>query len=375
LHLPLEVWYPIIVKPFKGGLFMGKDSDFYKDKSKNQKVKLRELQALLPKPALDYIYSKEQTTQTSTLIAYCYDLLTFFRFLAGQDVELQVDDVKKIDYGLLNKVTADDIEKYKRYLELNTVGEQHENNKRAIARKLSPLRSMYKYLTVREYITKDPMQLVDLPKLKKDKNIVRMNNYEVQAILNAIDSGSAYTSERQRKYNQKTRGRDLAILTLMLNTGIRVSECNGLDLTDVDFHVNSLTIVRKGGGQDIIYFNDDVAEVLKDYINGEREYIIPVEGHETALFYSLQGKRISVDAIENLVKKYAKMVVPNKKITPHKLRSTYGTALYRETGDIRLVADVLGHENINTTIDYYAAIEDEHKLQARNAVDFKRSDH
>ena len=353
---------------------MGKDSEFYKDKSKNQKVKLRELQALLPKPALDYIYSKEQTTQTSTLIAYCYDLLTFFRFLAGPDVELQVQDVKKIDYGLLNKVTADDIEQYKRYLELNTVGEQHENNKRAIARKMSPLRSMYKYLTVREFISKDPMQLVDLPKLKKDKNIVRMNNYEVQAILEAIDSGNAYTSERQRKYNQKTRGRDLAILTLMLNTGIRVSECNGLDLTDVDFHVNSLTIVRKGGGQDIIYFNDEVADTLKDYINGEREYIIPVEGHENALFYSLQGKRISVDAIENLVKKYAKMVVPNKKITPHKLRSTYGTALYRETGDIRLVADVLGHENINTTIDYYAAIEDEHKLQARNAVDFHRKD-
>ncbi len=83
---------------------------------------------------------------------------------------------------------------------------------------------------------------------------------------------------------------------------------------------------------------------------------------------------MSVDAIENLVKKYAKMVVPNKKITPHKLRSTYGTALYRATGDIRLVADVSGHENINTTINYYAAIEDEHKRQARDAVDFKKPD-
>ncbi|MCR4693901.1 MAG: tyrosine-type recombinase/integrase, partial [Pseudobutyrivibrio sp.] len=97
-----------------------------------------------------------------------------------------------------------------------------------------------------------------------------------------------------------------------------------------------------------------------------------IDGQEQALFYSLQGRRISVDAIENLVKKYAKIIVPNKKITPHKLRSTYGTALYRETGDIRLVADVLGHENINTTIDYYAAIEDEHKRMAANAVDFNK---
>lgn len=353
---------------------MGKDSAFYKDKQRNQKLKLRELKSQLPEPALKYINSKEQNAQVSTLISYCYDLLTFFRFLKESNPTIAGLELKKIDYELLSKITADDLEEYKSYLELNTVGEQHENDKKAIARKLSPLRSMYKFLLTHELVSKNPTQLVELPKLKKDKNIVRMNNYEVQAILEAIDNGNAFTSERQRKYNLKTRGRDLAILTLMLNTGIRVSECNGLDLNDVDFNVNSLTIVRKGGGQDIIYFNDDVSEVLRAYIDGERSYINPIEGHETALFYSLQGRRISVDAIENLVKKYAKIVVPNKKITPHKLRSTYGTALYRETGDIRLVADVLGHENINTTIDYYAAIEDEHKRLARNAVDFSKKD-
>ena len=353
---------------------MGKDSQFYKDKTKNQKIKLRELISQLPKCASDYIYSKEQTTQPSTLISYCYDLLTFFRFLETNNPTITGLELKKIDYEHLNQIKADDIVEYQRYLELNVIGEQHENDKKAIARKMSPLRGMFKFHHIRHNIDDDPTQLVALPRLKKDKNIVRMNNYEVQAILDAIDNGTAFISERQRKYNQKTRGRDLAILTLMLNTGIRVSECNGLDLNDVDFNVNSLTIVRKGGGQDIIYFNQEVAETLKAYINGEREYISPINGHESALFYSLQGKRLSVDAIENLVKKYAKLVVPNKKITPHKLRSTYGTALYRETGDIRLVADVLGHENINTTIDYYAAIEDEHKKQARNAVDFRRKD-
>ncbi len=353
---------------------MGKDSEFYKEKNKTLKLKLHELISQLPKCAVDYIYSKEQTTQTSTLISYCYDLLTFFRFLEASNPTIDANDLKKIDYETLNKITADDIVEYQRYLQFNVIGEQHENDKKAIARKMSPLRGMFKYHHTRHNIENDPSAMVDLPKLKKDKNIIRMNNYEVQAILEAIDNGNAYTSERQRIYVQKTRGRDLAILTLMLNTGIRVSECNGLDLNDVDFNVNSLTIVRKGGGQDIIYFNDDVANTLLDYIHGEREYINPVEGHEDALFFSLQGKRISVDAIENLVKKYAKIVVPNKKITPHKLRSTYGTALYRETGDIRLVADVLGHENINTTIDYYAAIEDEHKKIARNAVDFKKKD-
>ena len=212
------------------------------------------------------------------------------------------------------------------------------------------------------------MILVKLPTLKKDKNIIRMTSYEITDILNSIEYGNSQMTERQRLYCKKTLQRDLAIITLMLGTGIRVSECTGLDLTDLDFNVKSMTIVRKGGGQDVLYFSDEIAEVLANYIDGERNYLLTKTNDPSALFYSLQGKRISVDAVEQLVKKYAKIAVPNKKITPHKLRSTYGTALYRETGDIRLVADVLGHENVNTTIDYYAAIEDEHKQRAANAV-------
>ena len=108
-----------------------------------------------------------------------------------------------------------------------------------------------------------------------------------------------------------------------------------------------MTIVRKGGGQDVLYLSDEIHQVLDDYICSERALITPYEADAPALFYSIQGRRMSVDSIERLVKRYAQMAVPNKKITPHKLRGTYGTALYRETGDIRLVADVLGHENIN----------------------------
>ena len=353
---------------------MGKDSEFYKNKKKNKKIKLRSLINELPGFARDYIYSKEISSQTSTLISYCYDLLTFFRFMSDNNPTLKGVDIVDYDFDLLEAITAEDVIEYQRYLELNVDGELHENGKKAIARKMSSLRGMYEYHYMHKNIRENPMLLVPLPQLKKDKNIVRMNNYEVQSILQAVEYGNAGMSDRQRKYIQKTKKRDLAILVLMLNTGIRVSECNGLDINDIDLIVNSLTIVRKGGGQDIIYFGSDVHNVLEDYIVTERKLITPVENHEKALFYSLQGKRISVNSIENLVKKYAKLAVPTKKITPHKLRSTYGTALYRETGDIRLVADVLGHENVNTTIDYYAAIEDEHKRQAANAVDFGRKD-
>ena len=96
-----------------------------------------------------------------------------------------------------------------------------------------------------------------------------------------------------------------------------------------------------------------------------------MEGHENALFLSMQNRRITVRAVENLVKKYASNVTSLKKITPHKLRSTYGTALYQETGDIYLVADVLGHKDVNTTRKHYAAIEDSNRRKAAKAVQLR----
>ncbi len=271
-------------------------------------------------------------------------------------------------------MSSEDLSEYQRYLELNVQGEKHENGKKAIARKMAPLRGLYLYQVQHGYLEKNPMELVKLPHIKKDKNIIRMNSQEVQQILDAVEFGHSQMSERQKKFAEKTKLRDLAILSLMLGTGIRVSECAGLDIHDLNFQEHSMVIVRKGGGQDVLYFGEDVAEALQNYIQLSRSSIIPEAGHEQALFYSLQNKRISIDAVENLVKKYGKMAVPHKKITPHKLRSTYGTALYRETGDIRLVADVLGHENVNTTIDYYAAMEDEHKRMAAQAVSLRKTD-
>jgi site-specific recombinase XerD len=159
----------------------------------------------------------------------------------------------------------------------------------------------------------------------------------------------------------------LALLTLLLGTGIRVSECVGLDLNDIDFKNGGIRIHRKGGKEVTVYFGTEVEDALLDYLE-ERNQMIAEEGSENALFLSMQKKRIAVRSVENLVKKYSRMVTPLKKITPHKLRSTYGTSLYKETGDIYLVADVLGHSDVNTTKKHYAALEDERRRSARNKV-------
>ena len=242
---------------------------------------------------------------------------------------------------------------------------RHTNEERGIKRKLSSLRSFYKYLYKNEFIQSNPASKVSTPKIH-DKNIIRLDADEVANLLDEVESGENLT-KKQQMFHDRTKVRDLALLTLMLGTGIRVSECVGLDLDDVDLKNNGIKIHRKGGAEVVVYFGEEVRNALCGYME-ERKLITPVSGDENALFLSMQKRRIGVRAVENLVKKYAKLVTNLKNITPHKLRSTYGTSLYRETGDIYLVADVLGHKDVNTTKKHYAAIEEDRRRSAAKYV-------
>ena len=133
---------------------MGKDSPYYKDKARDQKLKLRELMSQLPQPAVDFIYDRELTSQPSTLVAYAYDLFVFFRFLKDRNPYFAKKEITKITTDDLGRLASEDIVEYQRYLELNVSGEQHENGKKAIARKMSPLRGMFQYMLEHEYIEK-----------------------------------------------------------------------------------------------------------------------------------------------------------------------------------------------------------------------------
>jgi site-specific recombinase XerD len=177
----------------------------------------------------------------------------------------------------------------------------------------------------------------------------------------------------KKLYYEKNKLRNLAIFTLLLGTGIRISECVGLDISDIDFKNSRIKIVRKGGKEDFVYFGPEVEKALADYLEQSRNGITPITGHENALFLSIQKRRMTPRAIENLVSEYASQITTIKHITPHKLRSTYGTTLYRETGDIYLVAEVLGHNDVNTTKKHYAALDEDRKRQAAKIVKLRET--
>lgn len=321
----------------------------------------------LPPFCTEFFRGIEPRTSTRTRIAYAYDLSVFFDFLKKENPVFA--KMERMDFKLeqLDQITVTDLEEYMEYLKYRFNEQNHEimNQERGIMRKISSLKSFYNYFFRTEKLTTNPAALVRLPKLH-DKEIIRLDVDEVALLLDAVEQGEGLT-EKQKTFHKRTRLRDLALLTLLLGTGIRVSECVGLDINDVDFKNGGIHIHRKGGKEVTVYFGSEVENALQDYLD-ERFGIIPEEGSEQALFLSMQRKRMNVRSVENLVKKYAHIVTPLKKITPHKLRSTYGTNLYRETGDIYLVADVLGHSDVNTTKKHYAALEDERRRSARNVV-------
>lgn len=329
--------------------------------------RLRDMLMELPPYVKDFFRAKEPTTSDKTRISYAYDLRVFFRFLKTTNPILADREIKDIHIDELSHLQPVDFEEYQEYLKAYSFGEITETNSgTGISRKMSSIRSFFEYLCKRQLLVSNPARMIDLPKLH-DKAIIQLDPDEIANLLDHIENcGNELTGVSLYHY-EKHKYRDLAIITLLLGTGIRVSECVGLNISDVDFKNNGIRIIRKGGNEMIVYFGGEVEQALRDYLELSRNAMTPISGHENALFLSNLRKRISVDAIEKLVKKYSSAVTV-KTITPHKLRSTYGTALYQETGDIYIVADVLGHSDVNTTKRHYAKIKDDRRRAASKAV-------
>jgi integrase/recombinase XerC len=331
-------------------------------------IKLRDLAEDLPISCGDFFRALEPRTSLLTRVNYAHDLRLFFSYLGehggkrfrGLSNEQFTDDV-------LNAVTKTDIERYLEHLNyyVDENGQAHQNANPGKARKLAALKSFFRYLYQSERIAANVLDKVEMPKVR-EKEIIRLEPDEVAKLLDAVDSGETLT-KTQARYHRLTRTRDVAMLTLLLGTGIRISELVGLDMGHIDFSALSFIVTRKGGDRVVLYFGQEVEKALKAYLR-DRQRIDAQPGHEQALFLSLQRRRMSQRAIQKLVDKYASAVTPLKRISPHKFRSTFGTMLNRETGDIYLVADVLGNKDVNTTRRHYAAIGDMRRREALRVI-------
>lgn len=316
----------------------------------------------MPDYVKKYIRSIHNRTAPRTRYEYLRDIKMFLDYIK------QTHKITTVELQTLNYYSKEDFEEYFEYLEhYKTEDKDRSNGRTSIKRKMSSLRKFFAYLFENDLIESDKIRKIEMPKLHS-KEIIRLDENEVSTLLSVVENGGALT-KKQNDYHKIQSVRDMAIITLLLSTGLRVSECAELDLSDVNINKSSLHIVRKGGNEATVYFSDEASEYLSAYI----ETRVQIKNcDEQALFLSSRKTRLSVRAIEALVEKYTKRSVPNKHITPHKLRATYATNLYNATGDIYLVAETLGHKDVATTKEHYANLSEKRKEDSRNKICLKK---
>lgn len=341
--------------------------------------RIRNISRELPQACGDFLRAIAVTTGTFTRLAYAIDLKTFFHFLQLERVRFAQKPLYSFTDDDLASLTQNDLTAYIDYLTFYYKDDPDSEQSRAltnhelsIKRKLCAIRTFYDYLFKNHRIPANITTLVPLPKIH-EKPIIRLTLDEMRRMLEQAATGGDLT-KRQQAYHKLTVKRDYALISLFLGTGVRVSECVGINISDVDLENNAFLVTRKGGNQVVLYFPPEVAEALAEYML-EREKIEALPGHEDALFLSLQKRRITQRAVQNIVKKYASVAAPLKpRISPHKLRSTFATNLYNSTGDIYLVADVLGHSSVDTTRKHYADMTDARRRMAAEHVELPSFD-
>ena len=286
-----------------------------------------------------------QGCSQKTVDEYLLDLRTFFRYLIARenDIPFQSEEFLKIDIkgiGLetLGKIHAEDLYDYLTY-----ITDDRENQWCARARKLSAIRSLYKYLVnKRHYLDYNPTTDIDSPKAQKTLPKV-LTLSESMRLLAAVDNDK----------DAKFRTRDYAILTLFLNCGMRLSELVGIDINDIDSDMTSLRVMGKGSKERVIYLNDACQAALIDYLITR---LSAKYSHVTtkAVFLSRLDQRMSVKTVQAMVYKYLKLAgLESKRYSVHKLRHTAATLMYQSGNvDVRVLKEILGHEQLNTTQIY-----------------------
>lgn len=354
-------------------------STYKEEKELDSIQKLRSYLVVMPGFMATYFRGIEARTNPLSRLGYANDLKLFFEWLLESNPALKSKEMSDISIEDLGRLKVFDFEEYLDYLKTykDSKGNEHIAQNETIRRKTAAVRSLFRYLYKNELISANPTERLDLPRLN-EKAIIRLDIDEVAKFLDLVESGSETASERKKKFHENVVTRDLAIMSLFLGTGLRVSELVGINRMDLDLEQTCVYVKRKEGKEAYVYFSDEVAEALANYLDERNlievpEYTISETGarksNDTdALFLSNRKTRITVRSVERLVKEYARQIAPNKHITPHGLRRTFGTHLYEETRDINVTAEFLGHKDIAVTKSHYVMTSEEVMRQHRNTV-------
>lgn len=287
-----------------------------------------------------------QGCSAKTVEEYMLDLRTFFRFLIASreglptiGEEFERIDIKGVDLEMAKSVSTEEIYSFLMYAG-NTRGNQNASK----ARKLSALKAFYRYLVSKKhYFEKDPTANIESP--KKRQSLPKFLTFE-----ESISLLEAVKNDRE----SKTVARDFAIITLFLNCGMRLSELVGINLSDLDRELRSLRVIGKGNKERIVYLNEACREALVSYIKERVEEAREERLNTNALFLSSRHQRISVKTVQWMVYKYLDLAgLESKHFSVHKLRHTAATLMYQSGNvDVRVLKDILGHEQLNTTQIY-----------------------
>ena len=320
----------------------------------------------LPRFAYKFFNSlRDQGMSERTRLQYAYDMQRFFGYLQNQPSFKDVNFKSATAEETIGVLTLDDIQEYISTLQTYTRLDKHGQEVTKLAspaikaRRVSSLRSFYKYYFKIGEIKSNLAELIDVPSIP-DHTIKVMSKEDVERIL-AVVKDTEGMNDKAKARHEKIMKRDYAIMMLFFGTGLRVSELVGIDTYDIDFYNASILVTRKGGDQDEVFFGPEVEDALLDYYDNERSMFVKPGNEEGPFFLSRQYSRISVRSVETLIKSYAKKAGLNMSVTPHTLRRTFGTNLYEETSDIYLVADALHHSSVETTRKHYAQMSKDHK--------------
>ena len=219
-------------------------------------------------------------------------------------------------------------------------------------RKLYSIRSFFKFLKKRDLISENPTEVIEATKSNLNSEPIYLSFEEIKDYLAAI-----------KNYDSKLTVRDLAINKLFLYCGLRISELVNLNLDDINYKDSSIKFFGKGKKERYVPLHNEVIPILKDYLSFREGIKAKNDDAKKALFLSNRGKRINPRTIQIMVKKYAKLagIKEAEKITPHKLRHTFATMLYRKTKDLKILQTLLGHNNISTTQIYTHTDKEERK--------------